>query len=64
MTESKGSQMELPWHQDQRNLVLLTRWMADNDYTADQVAYAVEKPWKHEDEFKQAVEAAQRSADA
>jgi hypothetical protein len=55
---------EPPWYQDHRNLVLLTAWMADNDYPPKDIAYAVEKPWKHEDEFKQAVEAAQRSTDA
>lgn len=30
-------------------VVRLTRWMADQGFTGDQVAYAVEKPWKHTD---------------
>jgi hypothetical protein len=30
-------------------VVRLTRWMADRDFTSDEVAYAVEKPWKHTD---------------
>lgn len=35
-----------------RDLVYLTRWMAENGYTPDDIAYAVEKPWKYEDELK------------
>ncbi len=45
------------WFQVHDNLVTLTRWMADNGYTADDLAYAVEKPWKYEDEWRQAAEA-------
>jgi len=28
-------------------LVILTAYMAAEDYTAEDVAYAVEKPWKY-----------------
>ena len=31
------------------DLVILTSHMADNGYSAAEVAYAVEKPWKFED---------------
>lgn len=31
------------------HLVVLTSWMADNGYTPSEIAYAVEKPWKHTD---------------
>ena len=35
------------------DLVRLTRWMAEQGtYTADDIAYAVEKPWKHDDELR------------
>jgi hypothetical protein len=43
-------------HQD---LVTLTWFMADNGYSAQDIAYAVEKPWKHVellDEAKRAQE--------
>jgi hypothetical protein len=33
------------------DLVVLTAWMADNGYTAEEVAYAVEKPWKFDREL-------------
>jgi hypothetical protein len=36
-------------HED---LVILTAWMADNGYDAHDIAYAVEKPHKYEDELK------------
>jgi hypothetical protein len=42
------------WWQVYDNVVLLTRWLADNGHDAQQVAYAVEKPWKYGDEFSQA----------
>jgi len=31
------------------DIVTLTAWMAREGSTADEVAYAVEKPWKHRD---------------
>jgi hypothetical protein len=39
------------WYADWRNIVTLTSWMANNSYDASDVAYAVEKPWKFEEEF-------------
>jgi hypothetical protein len=42
------------WHESHDNLVTLTAWMADNGHNAAEVAYAVEKPWKFEDLFRQA----------
>ena len=34
---------------DHDMLILLVDYMAEHDYTAKQIAYAVEKPWKHLD---------------
>lgn len=31
------------------DLVTLTAWMAENGSTPHEIAYAVEKPWKHLD---------------
>ncbi|MGB8383242.1 MAG: hypothetical protein WCG47_18680 [Dermatophilaceae bacterium] len=31
------------------DIITLTAWMAQHGYTADEIAYAVEKPWKHID---------------
>ncbi|MDN5768903.1 MAG: hypothetical protein L0H78_24240 [Humibacillus sp.] len=31
------------------DLITLTAWMAHEGATAEEVAYAVEKPWKHRD---------------
>jgi hypothetical protein len=43
---------ELRWFQDYKNMILLTRWMADEDgATGSEIADAVEKPWKYEEEF-------------
>jgi|KBSMisStandDraft_5_1062788.scaffolds.fasta_scaffold310873_3 hypothetical protein len=39
------------WWDDHDNMVRLTAWLADNNYEAKDVAYAVEKPWKYEPEF-------------
>lgn len=36
-------------------VVSLTAYMADSGYTAQEVAYAVEKPWKHADLIAQAL---------
>lgn len=36
------------------DLITLTRWMAQNGYSADDVAYAIEKPHKYLDELKAA----------
>jgi hypothetical protein len=42
------------WWRDHDNLVLLTAWLAENGRSGGEVAYAVEKPWKYEDEFDEA----------
>lgn len=47
--------MKARWFEDYSNIVLLTAWLAENKYSADVIAYAVEKPWKFEDEFLEAV---------
>ena len=39
------------------DLVILTSYMADHDYNSAEIAYAVEKPWKHGDVFVLALEA-------
>lgn len=41
------------WWENRDNLTLLCIRMAEAGYSADQVAYAVEKPWKFTDEFHQ-----------
>lgn len=43
-----------PWYSYHENIVTLTRYLADNGWDADDVAYAVEKPWKYEEEFQEA----------
>ena len=48
--------MKSPWFTDHSNIVTLTSYLADHGYDAADVAYAVEKPWKFEDEFLLAVE--------
>jgi hypothetical protein len=45
---------KVEWHEVHSNLVTLTAWMAEHGYSAEAIAYAVEKPWKYEDEFKAA----------
>ena len=41
------------WYTDHDNLVLMTAWLADRSgTTALTVAYAVEKPWKYEGDFR------------
>jgi len=43
---------ELRWFQDYKNMILLTRWMADEGLaSADAIARAVEKPWNYTEEF-------------
>jgi hypothetical protein len=39
------------WFADYANIVTLTAWLAENNYDADEVARAVEKPWNYEMEF-------------
>ena len=61
MTEFRGHPEQTPWYQDHTNLVRLVWHMAANDYPADEVARAVEKPWCYEADFKLAVSEAQFS---
>lgn len=44
------------WYDEHSNLVLLAHYLADQGENADTVAYAMEKPWKFEDEFNKAQE--------
>jgi len=40
------------WWENHSNLVTLVSWMAESgNYSASDVAYAVEKPYKYTDEF-------------
>lgn len=42
----------LPWWADASQVALLADWMArQGDFSASDVAYAVEKPWKYTDEY-------------
>ena len=43
-------------YQDHRNLVALTRRMAEQGATGEEVAYAVEKPWKFDDVWAESQE--------
>lgn len=45
---------EIKWFNEYDNVVRLTSYMADNGYDAQEVAYAVEKPWKFVDVWEQA----------
>lgn len=42
------------WFADHANLILLTAHLADTGHNAKTIAYAVEKPWKYEAEFRAA----------
>ena len=52
-TERSWSVPTLPgkWYNEHDNLVMLTTWMADNEYAASDVSDAVEKPWQWTNEF-------------
>ena len=47
---------------DRADLTTLIRWMADNDWPADEIAYAVEKPWKFTGELGKAKAALEAEA--
>lgn len=48
--------MEDNWYNDHGNLIVLIGWMADQaEYDKGDLAYAVEKPWKFETVFHEAV---------
>lgn len=36
------------------DVVVMTRWMASEGFTSDEIAYAVEKPYKHLDYVRRA----------
>lgn len=36
------------------DIIVMTRWMAEHDFTPDEIAYAVEKPDKHLDYIRRA----------
>lgn len=54
---------DIQWFQRHEAIVLLTSHMADEGYSAQDIAYAVEKPWKYEDIYSLAVAAAEQSED-
>lgn len=39
---------------DHQDLIILTRWMADQLYSADTIADAIETPWHWQEELAQA----------
>jgi hypothetical protein len=41
----------MPWFADHSNMVLLASWLAEHNYSGQDVAYAMEKPWKYESEY-------------
>lgn len=53
---NKASSEKL-WYMNHDNIVTLIQWMADSEemsYSKQDIAYAVEKPWKYEEEFRTA----------
>jgi len=44
------------WWEDYSNIVILTGFMADQDYPVSEVARAVEKPWNYSTEFVAAIQ--------
>jgi hypothetical protein len=44
-----------PWYIEHSNIATLASWAADHGYEAKEVADMVDKPWKYDDEFQQAV---------
>lgn len=47
---------KLEWYEIHDNVVILTRYMAEHHFTADEIADAVEKPHKYGEEFDLAIE--------
>jgi len=45
---------DLPWYAIHDNIVLLAHYLADRGDDAKDVAYAIEKPHKYEDEYNAA----------
>ena len=54
--------MDDSWVFSHDDLVILTAFMADDNYTADEIAYAVAKPWKFEDVLNEAKDALAEAA--
>jgi hypothetical protein len=46
-----GEPLTLEWYANYENVSTLTSWMADNGYSAREVADAVQTPWSYQDEF-------------
>jgi hypothetical protein len=51
----EATDTDFKWFQLHDNLVLLTSYLASVGADAKDVAYAVEKPWKFEDDYKSAL---------
>ena len=51
-----------PWHADYANIITLTSYMAETLCSADDIAYAVEKPWKFEELWLEAMAAQEEDA--
>lgn len=47
--------MKDAWFTDHSNIVTLTAYLAAEGYDGKDIAYAVEKPWKYEIEFLDAI---------
>lgn len=43
------------WYENYNNIIILTAWLAGDGREAQEVAYAVEKPWKFIEEFQYAL---------
>jgi len=50
---------EVRWFEVHENIAALARWMADQGFSASEVADAVEKPWKYHDEYTRIEEVAE-----
>jgi hypothetical protein len=54
-TPDPADRVEPNWWRDHDNVATLASYLADHGFTAHDVAYAVEKPWKFEDEYREAL---------
>lgn len=54
MTDIYGEAIHVDWWKNHDNLITLCNWLAKNGRSGGEVAYAVEKPWKYEEEFNEA----------
>jgi hypothetical protein len=56
MTQPVGTLIQPKfWFQDYDNIVLLAKYMAENDSEAGEIADAIEKPWKYTEVFGEAL---------